>query len=150
MGDLLQPWHIMVLMFIFGFFFLVPAIFYILTLQGALNRCSPVSRTMEPGMVWLLLVPFLNLIWNFFVVMGLARSLANEYARRGIPSPDPSPGQSIGIAMSVCNCCCIIPVLGVLAGLASVVLWVVYWAKVAEFSRMLDIQQYAAPIAPLR
>src|ERR1039458_10469303 len=103
---------------------------------------------MEPGMVWLLLVPFLNLIWNFFVVMGLASSLANEYARRGIPSPDPSPGQSIGIAMSVCNCCCIIPVLGVLAGLASVVLWVVYWAKVAEFSRMLDIQQYAAPIAP--
>jgi drug/metabolite transporter (DMT)-like permease len=80
--------------------------------------------------------------------MGLARSLANEYARRGIPSPDPSPGQSIGIAMSVCTCCCIIPVLGALAGLASVVLWVVYWTKIAEFSRMLDIPQYSAPIAP--
>ncbi len=147
MGDLLQPWHLIVLMTIFGFFFIVPAIFYLLTLQGALNKCAPVCRTMEPGMVWLLLIPFLNLIWNFFVVMGLARSLANEYARRGIPSPDPSPGQSIGIAMSVCSCCCFIPVLGVLSGLAGVVLWVVYWVKVAEFSRMLDIPPHATPIA---
>ena len=30
------------------------------------------------------------------------------------------------------------PVLGLLAGLAYLVLWIVYWAKIAEYSRMLD------------
>jgi hypothetical protein len=36
---------------------LLPAIFFLLTLQRALGRCSPESRTMEPGEVWLLLYP---------------------------------------------------------------------------------------------
>ena len=147
MGDLFQPWHLIVLLIVAGVC-IIPAIFYLLTLQNALSKCAPTSRTMEPGMVWLLLIPLFNLIWNFFVVMGLAKSLANEYARRAIPGPDPLPGQSIGIAMSVCNCCCVIPVLGALAGLAALVLWIVYWIKIAEFSRMLDVPQFIAPAAP--
>ena len=148
MGDLIQPWHILVLLFVFSVFFLIPAIFYLLTLQNALNKCAPTSRVIEPGMVWLLLIPFLNLIWNFIVVTGVAKSLATEYARRGIPSSEPLPGRSIGVAMSVCNCCCIIPVLGAFAGLAGLVLWIVYWIKIAEFSRRLDITlAYSAPVS---
>ncbi len=41
MGELLQPWHLLVLGFVFSGFFLVPNIFYILTLQRALARCAP-------------------------------------------------------------------------------------------------------------
>lgn len=41
---------------------LVVAIFYLLTLMRALQKCSPQSRTMQPGMVWLLLIPLFNLI----------------------------------------------------------------------------------------
>jgi hypothetical protein len=148
MGDLLQPWHILVLLFVFSVFFLIPAIFYMLTLQNTLNKCAPASRAMDPGMVWLLLIPVFNLIWNFFVVMNIAKSLASEYARRGIPSPEPMPGQSIGLAMSICACCCIIPVLGFLAGLANLVLWVLYWVKIAEYSRILDVPQIVLPTAP--
>jgi hypothetical protein len=148
MGDLLQPWHLLVLLFVFSVFFLVPAIFYMLTLQNTLNKCAPASRAMDPGMVWLLLIPLFNLIWNFFVVMNIAKSLANEFARRGIPSPEPLPGQPIGLAMSICACCCIIPVLGAFAGLANLVLWVLYWVKIAEYSRSLDMSQFAAPMPP--
>jgi hypothetical protein len=148
MGDLLQPWHLMVLFFVFSVFFLIPAIFYLLTLQNALNKCAPTSRAMEPGMVWLLLIPLFNLVWSFIVVMNIAKSLANEYARRGLPCPEPAPGQSIGLAMSICACCCIIPILGMLAGLANLVLWVVYWAKIAEYSRILDVPQIAFPTSP--
>ncbi|MFZ0339032.1 MAG: hypothetical protein WAL45_13430 [Terracidiphilus sp.] len=148
MGDLLQPWHLIVLLFVFSIFFLIPAIFYMLTLQNVLNKCAPVSRAMDPGMVWLLLIPLFNLVWNFIVVMNIAKSLANEYVRRGIPSPEPLPGQSIGLAMSICACCCIIPVLGLLAGLANLVLWVVYWVKIAEYSRILDVPQIPYPMPP--
>jgi hypothetical protein len=89
-------------------------------------------------MLWLLLVPVVNLVWHFFVVNGMAKSLSNEFRARNMPNMDPNPGQSIGIAMCVCAACGIIPVLGFFAGIAYLVLWVVYWAKIAEFSRILE------------
>jgi hypothetical protein len=36
---------------------LVPKIFYLFTLQKAFSRCSPDCRAMNPGMVWLMLIP---------------------------------------------------------------------------------------------
>ncbi len=141
MGDLLQPWHLTVVGFVCALL-LIPAIFYLLTLQKALAKCSPASRTMEPGMVWLCLIPLFTLIWNFFVVMALGKSLGNEMARRGIPNLEPLPGQPVGLAMSICVCCSIIPVLGTLASLAALALWILYWVKIAKYSSMLgDIQQ---------
>ncbi len=149
MGDLLQPTHLMVLVFLLGSLILVPAIFYLITLQNALTKCAPGARTMDPGMVWLLLVPIFHLIWSFFVVMALAKSLGNEFRRRGIPSPDPLPGQSIGMAMCICGCCSVVPLLNLLAGPAAFILWVIYWVKIAEFSRVLDlpVPAYPAPSA---
>lgn len=145
MGDLLQPWHIVVLFFFFGVLFLLSAIFYILTLQNTLNKCAPTSRTLEPGMVWLYIVPLVNIVFHFFIVLGMAKSLRNEFNRRGIHVEDPTPGQSIGLAMCICACCSIIPVLGFLAALAHLVLWIIYWVKISEYSRTLEQPQMIAP-----
>ena len=117
---------------------LVLNIFYILTLYRALNKCSASSRTIEPGLVWLLLIPLFNLVWHFFVVLGLAKSLGNEFRARNAPNIDLEMGKSIGIAMCVCRVCVFIPILGILALLAYLVLWIIYWVKIAEFSRRLD------------
>jgi hypothetical protein len=116
---------------------LLPMIFYILTLSRALTKCSRESITIEPGMLWLLLIPFVNLVWHFFVVIGMAKSLGNEFKARNLTNLDPLPGQSIGIAMCVCAACGIIPVIGFIAGLGSIVLWIIYWIKIADFSRQL-------------
>lgn len=145
---LFHPFHLMILGFV-GALFLIPAILYLLTLQNALNKCAPPSRAMEPGMVWLMLIPFVNIIWHFFVVMNVAKSLASEYARRGIPSPEPEPGQTIGLAMCICVCCGIIPILGILASLAGLVLWVMYWVKIAEYSKVLDMPQIPVSAPPI-
>jgi hypothetical protein len=113
-------------------------IVYIAFLSGVLRKCSPASRTMEPGMVWLLLVPLLNVIWNFLVVTALARSLGNEFRLRNIPTDNPEPGKSIGIAMCVCGACSIIPIVNIIAALPNLILWVIYWVKIAEYARRLD------------
>src|SRR5580658_3321228 len=134
MGLLFHTVHLGIVFFCF-FLFLIPAIFYLLTLQNALAKCPLGSRTMEPGMVWLLLIPLFHLVWQFFVVMALGNSLGNEFRRRGIPCPDPLPGQSIGMAMCICGCCGIIPIINLLALPAAFVLWIIYWVKIAEFSR---------------
>jgi hypothetical protein len=114
------------------------SIFYILTLSRALNKCSVASRTIQPGTLWLLLIPLVNIVWHFFVVVGMARTLGNEFRTRNISNVEPEPGKSIGIAMCVCQACTIIPLLGLVAGLVYLVLWIVYWSKIAEFSRKLD------------
>jgi hypothetical protein len=123
---------------------LAVGIMFIVFLSGVLRKCSPSSRTMQPGMVWLLLVPLVSLIWNFLVVIAIADSLRNEFKLRNVPIEDPDPGKSIGIAMAVCGACCVIPLVNILAGLAGCVLWIVYWIKIADYSRRLDLSP--API----
>ncbi len=123
---------------------IVVSIFYILTLSRALNKCSATSRTIQAGTLWLLLIPLFNLIWNFFVVLGIARSLGNELRARNISGVDPEPAKSIGLAMSICGACSIIPLLGILAALPYLVLWFVYWVKVRDFSQLLDQPQTAS------
>jgi len=117
---------------------IVPYIFYLVTLSRALSKCSIHSRTLEPGTIWLLLVPVVSLVWHFFVVLGLAKSLGNEFRARNDSGTEPEPGKSIGIAMCVCAACGIIPIVNLLALPAHVVLWIIYWSKIADFSRRLD------------
>lgn len=118
--------------------FVLVGVFFLLTLSRALRKCSLPSRTMEPGMVWLMLVPLVNLVWQFFVVLALSNSLGNEFRARGIVNVEPEPGKAIGIGMCVCGACSIIPLLNLLALPAHFVLLIIYWAKIAAYSRLLD------------
>ncbi|MBS1804953.1 MAG: hypothetical protein JST28_16465 [Acidobacteria bacterium] len=126
------------------------AIFYILTLSRALKKCHPSSRTMEPGMVWLLLIPLFNLVWNFLVVNAMAKSLGNEFRLRNIPSTEAEPGKTIGLAMAICGACSIIPLVNMITGLVYLVLWIIYWVKIAGFSQVLDQAPASAGPAPMQ
>jgi len=116
---------------------LLPLIFYLLTLQRALAACAVENRRMQPGLVWLQLVPLFGMVWQFFVVLAVSGSLHAEFQRRGIVE-EPNPGQSIGLAMCILSVCGIIPFLGVLAALAGIVCWILYWIKIAGLSAKLS------------
>ena len=130
-------------------FALAVVIPFLLTLEKALNRCTPASRTMKPGKVWLMLIPVFGLFWQFVVVMNIAKSLGNEFARLGIPRPESELGKNIGLAMCVCNCCFFIPLLGRLAAIAGFVLCIAYWNRIANYSRVLDARQAITPASPI-
>ena len=115
---------------------LVPAIFYLLTLQKALNRCAPENRAMAPGMVWLMLIPLFNIVWHFFVVINIAKSLGAEFQKRGV-SEEAEPGKKLGLIMCILACCGIIPLLGMLCSLGALVCVILYWVKSAGFSAKL-------------
>jgi type IV pilus assembly protein PilA len=117
---------------------LILGILFLLSLSTALGKCSKASRTMEPGLVWLMLVPVFGVVWQFAVVIALARSLGNEFRARGISSLEAQPGRSIGIAMCVSALCGMVPLLNLVALPAAVVLLIIYWVKVSSFSRTLD------------
>lgn len=115
---------------------LIPLIFYLLTLQKAMNRVSPENRAMAPGMVWLMFVPLFNIVWHFFIVINLAKSLGAEFKKRNITA-DAEPGKGIGLAMCILACCGIIPIINWFSGIATLVCWIMYWVKIAGFSGKL-------------
>jgi hypothetical protein len=121
---------------------LIAAICYLLTLQKALNRCSPENRAMEPVMVWLMLIPLVNLVWHFFVVINMAKSLGAEFQKRGI-AEEPKPGQNLGMVMCGLACGSLIPFLGRFFSLGALVCWIIYWVKISGFSNKI-----AAPASP--
>jgi hypothetical protein len=125
---LFQPLHLLLIM-VLGLVFLIPGVFYLLTLQRALARCSQQARTTSPESVWLMLI----------LVINVAKSLGNEFARRGIASADPESGKSLGIAMCVLSVCGLIPWLGRAAAFAGLFCWILYWVRVSDLSRIIAI-----------
>jgi len=115
---------------------LVPGIFFLLTVQKALERCAPESRTMSPGEVWLMLIPLFNVVWQFIMVLRVSSSLANEFCRRNLPI-EAEPGQALGLACCILIVISIIPVIGFLSGIAALVCWIMYWVKIADYSSQL-------------
>jgi hypothetical protein len=115
----------------------IPAIFYLFTLQRAFERCSPESRAMSPGMVWLLLIPLFNIAWQFIVVLHLAKSLQNEFAKRHLVADTGDFAKSLGLALSIMAALGLIPIVGVLFGIGALVCWIIYGSQINRYSRML-------------
>src|SRR5687768_11891449 len=65
---------------------MIPKIFYLLTLHRAIEKVSPQHQQMPPGQVWLEFIPVFNLVWQFYNVNNVTRSLELEFQARGITS----------------------------------------------------------------
>ncbi|MBV6879037.1 hypothetical protein NG800_003100 [Epilithonimonas ginsengisoli] len=125
--------HLFIVGLILGIF-IIPYIFYILTLQSTLKEIKFENRTLSDGSLWLLLLPIFNLIWHFIVVNKIASSLANEARSRNLNLGEIKPGQSIGIAMCILN---MIPYLNVIG----FILWIVYCVKINSYRNLLSFNK---------
>jgi hypothetical protein len=128
---------------------IVVLVFYLLTLQKALNRVSRRNRLMEPGLVWLQLIPVFNIVWNFFIVTRIPDSLRNEFRDRD--RDDGSDyGRTIGLTYAILVVVAIpfqvlsnlsrSPVVGLIllpVALANLVLFILFWVKIAGYSARL-------------
>jgi hypothetical protein len=141
---------------------LVIHIFFLLTMMRALQRVSPPNRLMQPGMVWLNLIPCVNLVWQFFIATQVPDSLKNEFQARGLPEQGDF---GRGIGLGYCILSIITTVLGfiprgglgggqqaanamegvgaivgcvsAIASLIMLVLGIMFWIKIANASGQL-------------
>lgn len=124
----------------FGFFILlvvlIPAIFFLLTVQNTLKVIQPRNRTMEPGQAWLMLIPLFNIIWQFILVERLSRSIENEFRSKNVPVYS-RPCYGVGLAACILNCCSIIPYLGSLFSLAGFICWIIYWVNINDYKNKI-------------
>ncbi|NLP06553.1 hypothetical protein GX411_11485 [Candidatus Fermentibacteria bacterium] len=113
---------------------ILPRIFYLISMQRAIGRCSPQARAMSPGLVWLGLIPLFYLIWDFVIVVTVSKSVSDEFTARKNPLQGGLPGLGPGIAFCVLNLLFWLPIVNILTILASLVLWIVFWVKISSLS----------------
>jgi len=110
-----------------------------------LRAISPQNRTMQPGEVWLQLIPLFGLVWKFIVVTRISQSIRNEIDYRSLNSflgetnpvfandYAPLPTYNIGLAYCILGLCGFIPILGWLATIAWLVCWIIYWTQIVAY-----------------
>lgn len=116
----------------------VPAIFFLITLQNTLKVIEPENRTMQPGKVWLLLIPLFNYVWMFLVVKAIADGLKNQFETYGVYGHE-KPTYTVGIALCISSACGLIPMLGTILSIPVTVLWINYWIKVNRKRKELQV-----------
>ncbi len=63
---------------------LLLTVLYLSSLSRALAGCGPARRTLEPGLVWLNLIPLFHLFWKFWTAAQVGTSLRHEFDARGL------------------------------------------------------------------
>ena len=56
----------------------------LITLMQVMQAVPEKHRRMAPGLVWLAIIPCFNLIWNWFLVIWITKSLEDAFAEAGI------------------------------------------------------------------
>ena len=112
-------------------------ILFLLNLHKTLQAVSIENRTMDPGLVWLALIPIFAWVWHFIIVTRIGDSLKAEFEILDIPKNEERPSYNTGLTYSILTVCSIIPFLGGLAGLVGFVFMIIYWVKTAEYKNNL-------------
>ena len=132
---------------------IVLAIFLAITIvicylvYSCFQRIPGQHRQMEPWQVWLCLIPYFGLVWNFFVYPKLAKSYQSYFAEQGRTDVGDC-GEKIGlwfaISAAVAGVAGIIPCIGIIAVLialpAALVLLIIFLVKALGLKRQIPEQ----------
>ena len=103
-------------------------IFFLKTLSKCFQQIAPRNRSMEPGQVWLALIPLFGTVWIILTILRLAESLEKEYRSRGLQG-DGDFGKQSGLIYIVSSFIC---------GCVAVVFWIIYWMKISGYTKELS------------
>jgi len=102
-------------------------------LSDALKALPPEHQKMSPSLVWLLMIPGLSVIWNFFVFIQVPQSYGSYLRSLGRPT-DASLG-TLGIVYAILSVLTLIPHVGGCTGLAAFVVLIIFLVKLGELKR---------------
>ena len=122
---------------------LIPIINFIMTLEYALLAMAPHNRMMSPDKVWLLFIPFFNILWLFVVVYFIAESYRGEFLERNIKNTEARPSFGIGLATAILLVGCFIPKVNFYIVPVFLVCWIIYWVRVARLKDQLEYAKSA-------
>ncbi len=110
---------------------------FLLTLFKCMKKVKPENQAIAPGLVWLNLIPIFQIGWIFYTVIKIKESLSKEFDSRGLQG-DGDFGFTMGLTYAICCCASAIPYLGLLIAIGAIVFWIIYWVKIANYSKQLN------------
>jgi hypothetical protein len=105
-------------------------------LAGCYRAIPEEHRLMQPGMVWLLMIPCFPLVWNFFVYPRLSKSYKAYFDAQGVTDVGDCSEQ-LAVAYAICVACTLLPGVGAAGVIASLVLLIIYLVKVSELKNRI-------------
>jgi uncharacterized membrane protein len=138
MQHLLLPTHFLFIILLALLLPLALSIVAIVLVYADYQRIPPGFRKLDPGLVWLLLIPCFNVVWNFFVFPNLANSFKAYFDSIGDSSVGDC-GQALGFGYAICCAASIVPFVGCLTGSASLVLLILFLVKANDLKNRIPI-----------
>jgi hypothetical protein len=128
---------VVVLVILFSFF---------LELVRLLRRVEPDNRRMEPGQVWLNLIPVFNVIWITVTIERIAESLRSEFTARGLHGPNEKYGRTTGLTM-LALLASAVPLypLAIVTYPLAFGYWISYWRHINRYTARLKSGAYTPP-----
>ena len=87
-------------------------------------------------MVWLLMIPLVNIVWNFFVYPKISESFQSYFNAQGRTDVGDC-GKSLSMTFCILACTSVIPYLGACTGLAALVIWIIVLVKFSGLKSQL-------------
>jgi len=140
--------------------FLIPAILFLVTQQNTLRLIQPLNRTMNPGQVWLQIIPLYGLYYQFVVVTRISDALQREFNSHFNDSdsilpdltttgavdgkrPAYAPGMAYCWLFVISTVVSWLPsffvMINGLVAIAGIVCLIVYWVQLAGFKKKLQM-----------
>jgi hypothetical protein len=135
---LLRPTHFIFIFLYVYLFHLALSIVVIFLVYTDFQRVPSAFRKLEPSLVWLLVIPCFNLVWNFYVFPGLADSFKAYFDSVGESSVG-NCGRDVGLGYAVCSAASLIPFVGCLTGVATLALLILFLVKANELKNRIPI-----------
>ena len=113
--------------------------FYANSVRKLLLEITETNRFLRPTQAWLLVIPFVNIYWNFVVARAISNSLNNEFYDRQI-SEEPHFGLSKGLSYAWMFLLSNIPFPSFILMtffILSIIYFIQYWIKISNFRQLI-------------
>jgi hypothetical protein len=115
---------------------------FLMAVVRVLHRVSPENRRMEPGQVWLNLIPVFNLVWATVTVERVAESLRSEFCERGMDDPDEQYGRRTGLTLLALLASGILFYPAFICYPVAFFYWIGYWRQMNRYAGRLKSGAY--------
>ena len=119
-----------------GIVIFIIMIFFCMSMYNAMQQV-PADKQQFPGwLIWLFLIPLVSIVMQWIMLpFGLPNSFKavvgdNEAALLQIKTI-----HGLGLALVILITITLLPFLGLITGIPTLVLWIIYWVKVVKFKK---------------
>jgi hypothetical protein len=118
---------------------------FLAALAHALRRVSPENRRMEPGQVWMCLIPVFNIVWATVTVERIAESLRDEFRSRAMDGPHEKYGRTYGLTTLVLLAFGVLFYPAFITYPIALGFFIAYWRQINRYAARLRPGAYAPP-----